>query len=266
MFPCKAEWLRHFILNVPLDSCFRFYMLVHEDSNRLWHRLFTKYGEWPWRQSIMFWLKICRTSESVQCYYLTISLRYTLGSSIKSNQIRKDEIALINAEVRYNGPIPNTSQQPAMYLQKLVVSSERENYVRECPFFSRQWGLPTRPTTIFFSLQTASSIHVEEFIWGIQFIQVSKYQPESWNEKNFQIFHPHFHTWIFFFILFISNPTKSFDSPFLFFKTPSPFMSLKIHGHQLLEILPSKYCLLLSLLLISLWSLNSSACLMAIDS
>lgn len=60
MLPCKTEWLRRFIFNAPLDSCFRFYMLVQEHSNRLWHRLLMKCREWPWRQSFMFWLKICR--------------------------------------------------------------------------------------------------------------------------------------------------------------------------------------------------------------
>lgn len=77
MFPCKTEWLRRFIFNAPLDSCFRFCMLVQEHSNQLWHRLLTKCREWPWRQSFMFWLKICRNLNlfnAIICQYLSNGL------------------------------------------------------------------------------------------------------------------------------------------------------------------------------------------------
>lgn len=77
MFLCKTEWLRHFIFNAPLDSCFRFYMLGQERSNQLWHRLLMKCREWPWRQSFMFWLKICRNPNlfnAIICQYLTNGL------------------------------------------------------------------------------------------------------------------------------------------------------------------------------------------------
>lgn len=152
MFPCKTEWLRRFIFNAPLDSCFRFYMLVREHSNQLWHRLLVKCREWPWRQSFTFWLEICRNLNlfnAIICQYLSDGLLVPALNLIQWWKwwdlpwpMQRWDASCLS---------PNTSQQPATCLQELPGTSERENHMRELPFFSR-WGWPTLPTTTFFLL------------------------------------------------------------------------------------------------------------------
>lgn len=118
-----------------------------------------KKREWPWKQeSFMFWLKKCRKYEFVQCYYLPISLKWTLGSRIKFNRIIKVlRLPWSIWRSRARCLSPNTPQQPVVYLQEFMVGTERKNYVRGLPFISR-WGLPTLLTTTFFSLLEVCSL------------------------------------------------------------------------------------------------------------
>lgn len=86
MLPCKTEWLSHFIFNAPLDSCFRFYMLVQEHSNRLWQSVDEMKKMALETESFMFWLKNAENLNlfnAIICQYVSNGLLVAALSLIK---------------------------------------------------------------------------------------------------------------------------------------------------------------------------------------